>query len=234
MIGPLLVALSWGLLRLEGKGLRAIGFDDPWARLRQFGAGVLIAGSVAALQQVGGSWAMDVAWVPNPEFDLATGLEFVRFNVNSVLFEELVFRGYLLYQGIRLLGVRRAVLLDAAAFGVYHWFSYGVFGAPVMMGFVFLYTGAFGVMLALAFAKTESVALPIGLHLGWNSISQILFSTGPLGAALLVPADGSATIDTSGVAGLVLGLLLPLAMIVGVSVYLVRGRSEADPTPSAA
>ena len=41
-----------------------------------------------------------------------------------MLYEELLFRGYLLYQAMRLLGARRAVLLDAAAFGVYHWFSY--------------------------------------------------------------------------------------------------------------
>ena len=235
MIGPLLVALSWGLLRLERKGLGEIGFNAPWLRLRQFAAGLVLAGGVAALQQLGGSWSTGIAWETNPAFDLATALEFVRFNVNSVLFEELVFRGYALYQGIRFLGTRRAVLLDAAAFGVYHWFSYGVFGNPVMMGFLFLYTGAFGFMLALAFAKTESIALPIGLHLGWNAVSQIVFSTGPLGAALLVPADGSAVIETAGLAGFGLGIALPLAMIVGVSVYLTRGRAEAVPAqPSTA
>ncbi|HIG76182.1 MAG TPA: CPBP family intramembrane metalloprotease [Bacteroidetes bacterium] len=228
MIGPLLVALSWGLLRLEGKGLREIGFDAPLARLRQFAAGLGLAAAVVALQQLGGAWVTGTAWQVNPAFSLALGLELARFNVNSVLFEELLFRGYLLYQGVRFLGTRRAVLLDAAAFGVYHWFSYGVFGSPVMMSFVFLYTGAFGLMLALAFAKTGSVALPFGLHLGWNATTQIVFSTGPLGAAWLVPADGAALIEPTGWAGAMLGIALPLAMIVGVSLVLVRRRAEPE------
>ena len=222
MIGPILVALSWVLLRLEGKDLGVLGFNALMRRLREFAGGFVIAGSVAALQQAGGAWATGIPWSVNPAFGLPEALEFLRWNTNSVLYEELLFRGYFLYQAIRWLGTRRAVLLDAIAFGIYHWFSYGLFGNPVMMGFILLYTGAFGVMLALAFAKTESIAAPIGLHLGWNAISQIVFSTGPLGAALLVPSGGAEAIEPSGLAGFVLGLVLPLAMIVGVSVYLVR------------
>ena len=232
VIGPLLLVVTWGLLRLEGKGLREIGVDAPALRLRQFGFGVLAAGAVAALQQVGASAVADVPWRLNQDMSWATAGELSRLVVNGVLFEELVFRGYLLYQAVRRLGVWRASLLDAAAFGVYHWVSYGVLGQPVPMAFVFLYTGAFGLMLALAFATTRSVAAPIGLHLGWNAVAQIAFSTGPYGAALLVPADGSASIEASGWAGAAVGIGLPLAFIVTVSTSLVRTwrRTEAEGT----
>lgn len=229
MIGPLLVALSWGLLRLEGKTLRVLGFDAPRTRLRQFTAGVLVAGCAAALQQLGKSWATGVPWAINPAFDGAGLVEHLRWTTNSVLFEELLFRGYLLYQAIRWLGVRRAVLLDAAAFGVYHWFSYGLFGNPVMMAFVFAFTGAFGLMLALAFARTGSIAAPIGLHLGWNLVSYLVFSAGPLGAAMWVPGNGAAQIEPSGIAGALLGIGLPLGMIAGVSAWLLRRREVAAP-----
>lgn len=228
MIGPILVVVSWALLKIEGKNLSVIGFDAPLARLRQFAAGFCVAAIVVALQQLGGAWVAGVPWEFNTSFGRALLFEHVRWTTNSVLFEELLFRGYLLYQAIRWLGVRRGVLLDAAAFGIYHWFSYGLFGDPVMMAFVFVFTGAFGLMLALSFAKTGSVAAPIGLHLGWNLISYLVFSAGPLGSAILLPSDGSAAISPSGFAGVLLGIGLPLLMVTGVSWYLVRRHGPSD------
>lgn len=222
MIGPILLAVSWLLLRLEGASLGAIGFNRPRLRAAQFGAGFVVAGIVVALQQVGASLATGVPWQVNPDANLASLVDGMRWNVNSVLYEELVFRGYLLYQAIRWLGMRTAVLLDAIAFGIYHWFSYGVFGQPVVMGFILLYTGAFGLMLAFAFAKTRSVAAPIGLHLGWNMVLNVGFSSGPLGVGLLVAGDGTAKIQASGVPGLLLGIGLPLLLVIAVCTHLQR------------
>lgn len=242
MIGPLLVALSWLLLRFEGKRLGVLGFDAPAARARQLAAGVLVAGLAVVVQQLGLAVVADVPWRLNPAADAALLGRSVRWNVNSVLYEELLFRGYLLYQAIRRLGTRRGVLLAAGAFGVYHWFSYGVFGNPVMMAFVFAFTGAFGLMLALAFAKTGSIALPIGLHLGWNVVSYVGFSTGPLGPGLLVPGNGAARLEATGGAAFLLNMVLPLVLVAAVCGYLTRtyGRdgkaaSEAPvvPVPSA-
>lgn len=223
MIGLLLIAASWLLLRLEGKRLAVLGFNAPAVRLRQFAAGFAVAGAVVVLQQLALSWTTGIAWVHNEDFSFALAREHLRWNTNSVLYEELLFRGYLLYQAIRWLGIRRAVLLDAAAFGIYHWFSYGIFGNPVVMGYVFLLTGSFGLMTALAFARTKSVAAPIGLHLGWNVVSQVVFSSGPLGAAWLVPANGAAHIEAPGLFGLLLSFVLPLLFVLGVCLYLQRG-----------
>jgi len=161
----------------------------------------------------------------------------VWFVVNSVLFEELAFRGYLLYQAVKRLGFWQVSLLDAAAFGAYPWVCYGAPGQLVPMVFVFLYTGAFGRMLALAFAATRSVAAPIELHLVWNAVSQIVFSTGPYGTALLVPSDGSAAVETSGFAGAIVMLGLSLSSIAGTSWVLVRHRvsntgRSTSPVPS--
>ena len=232
MIGPILIAISWILFKLEGKGLGAIGFNAPRTRLQQFAVGFFMAGAVAALQQLGYSWLAGIPWKLNTSFDTVLLLEHLRWNTNSVLFEELLFRGYLLYQAIRWFGTRRGVLLDAAAFGVYHWFSYGLLGNPVMMGFVFMFTGAFGFMLALSFAKTESIAAPIGLHLGWNLVSYLIFSTGPLGPALLIPGGAATEIAVSGLVGIFLSIGLPLVLVVTVSWYLVRHpQNTANPDP---
>lgn len=126
------------------------------------------------------------------------------------------------------------VLLAAAAFGVYHWFSYGIIGNPVMMAFVFVLTGAFGFMLAVAFATTKSIALPIGLHLGWNVVSYVGFSTGPLGPGFLVPGNGAARMEATGLPSLLLNLLLPLVFVAGVCRYLTRAYPRGGPSASRA
>jgi hypothetical protein len=176
-------------------------------------------------------------FVINPSLDPRVLLNALRFTINSVLYEELLFRGYLLYQAVRWLGPRRAVLLDAAAFGVYHWFSYGVIGNPVAMVFVFLLTGAYGLMWARAFVATGSVAGPIGLHLGWNAVVYLVFSAGPVGAALMVPASGASRVAVDGWPSLVLNLLLPLAVTVAILGYcrrLERRAAASHPAATAA
>jgi uncharacterized protein len=114
------------------------------------------------------------------------------------------------------------VLLDAAAFGVYHWFSYVIIGNPVMMVFIFVLTVGFGFMLAEAFARTKSIALPIDLHLGWNLIAYLRFSTGPTGPGLFVPGNGATRVVVTGLPSLLLNVVLPLALVAGVSVHLAR------------
>ena len=101
MIGPIALLLSWLLLRFEGKGLRELGFNAPRLRAGQFLAGLLVAGGVVAVQQIGMSVASGVAWELNPEMDVGQFLQGLRLNTNSVLFEEFLFRGYLLYLAIR-------------------------------------------------------------------------------------------------------------------------------------
>ena len=227
MIGPILLLASWLLLRMQGKGLGELGFNAPLLRTRQFLIGFAITAIAATIQQLGFAYTQGTHWILDPGFTHARLMSIIHFNVNSVLYEELVFRGYLLYQAIRLIGTRRAILLDAAAFGIYHWFSYQAFGNPVAMAFIFLFTGSFGLMFATAFCATKSLALPIGLHLGWNTATMVLFSSGPLGAALLIAANGAQRIQVRGGPGMLFKFALPLALVAGVCWYLTRKRPAA-------
>ena len=231
MIGPFLLALSWFLLRLEGKDLAALGFNFPGRRLREFGIAFAVTGTAVAAQQLALSAAAGVAWIPNEALTTRDVLQKLRVNVNSVLFEELVFRGYLFYQLLRRARPQRAILIGGAAFGVYHWFSYGAFGNPVMMLFVLLYTGAFGYMLCLAFARTKSLAAPIGLHLGWNLVSYLVFSGGPFGPGFFVTEGGVQLARAAGTAGFALNMLFPMALVAAVSWFLhTRVAGSEEPT----
>lgn len=233
MIGPILLALSWILLRLERRGLRDLGLDQPRRRAGEFLLGLSVFGVASALQQLGLSVAASDPFVVNPQVDASILLNGIRFNINSVLYEELLFRGYLLFLAMRWLGATRASLLSAAAFGAYHWFSYGVIGNPVAMVYVFVLTGAFGYVWARAFVVTGSVLAPIGMHLGWNAVAQLIFSAGPLEATLLVPTSGRLPIRVGGGASLVLNVLLPIAVVVAVLWYLRRQTAVADPATAA-
>ncbi|MGQ3088461.1 lysostaphin resistance A-like protein, partial [Flavobacterium sp.] len=94
----------------------------------------------------------------------------------AVLYEELIFRGALLYLLIQKTGTNRAMLVSSAAFGIYHWFAWQAFGNPVQMLVIFLMTGSCGYIFALAFVRTRSMYLPFALHLGNNITQMILFS----------------------------------------------------------
>lgn len=227
MIGPLLIAVSWILLRLEGRGIGAIGFNRPRRRFTELGVGFVAFAAAAAVQQLGLALAAGDRFVPNDAISTSALLNGLRFTANSVLYEELLFRGYLLYRAVRWLGPSRAVLLDAAVFGIYHWFSYGLFGNPVAMIYVFLLTGAFGYVWARAFVATGSVAAPIGMHLGWNASAYLIFSAGPLGPGLLVPASGARQLQVTGWWSLLLNVILPVSLTIGVVAYLRRVERRA-------
>jgi membrane protease YdiL (CAAX protease family) len=221
VIGPILLAISWLLLFFEGKNLRAIGIDRPRRRFGEFALGFAFLGTAVVLQQFGLSLVAGDPFVRNRDLQPHTLIDALRAAVNSVLYEELVFRGYLLYRAIRLLGARRAVWLDAAAFGVYHWFSYNAFGNPIAMTYIFVLTGAYGYMWARAFAVTGSVAAPIGLHLGWNAVSYLVFSAGPLGRGLFVPSSGAERIAAGNWPSLVFNVLLPF-VVTAIALWYCR------------
>ena len=57
---------------------------------------------------------------------------------------------------------------------------------------VFLNMGGKDCGWALAFAKTKSIAFPIGFHLGWNFIHNTVFSKGPYGQLIFISEGGHA------------------------------------------
>jgi membrane protease YdiL (CAAX protease family) len=189
IVGTLIV--SWGLLWLfERSHLGPLGLEPTLVRVEQFLFGLVVSALVASL----GLFAVTIITAStvsiNPDFTLYTFLKSSWWMLKSVLTEELLFRGALLYIAIRFLGTHRGCMLSAVAFGIYHWFSYNIFGNPVQMIYIFLLTGLAGVMFAYAFAYSRGMYLPIGLHLGWNLVTVVVFSQGPLGDQLLVVQNG--------------------------------------------
>lgn len=204
--------ISWLLLWFfEKKHLTDLGISIQSKRMRDLGYGLLGAAICCTVYHL----LTSLHWRVNKMITLNS----IWWVLKSVLFEELAFRGALLYIAIRKLGITKACILSALCFGIYHIFSYEVYGNPGAALLVLVITGLIGLALAYAFANTQSMYLPIGLHLGWNLINILVFSAGPLGKQLFVKA-GSAAL--TGIPSLLVFLLQIFALPLFTAWYLKK------------
>ncbi|MNS83440.1 CAAX amino terminal protease self- immunity [compost metagenome] len=202
--------MSWLLLWIvEQKNLSVLGFTPTKNRLGTFCVGFFMAGLLCAIYHSIKVVAVHNLWMLNPKLSGANLINSTWWIIKSVLFEELLFRGVLLYIVVEKLGSRWGCLLSAGAFGVYHWFSYGAFGNPIQMLMILWMTGLFGWVLAKAYVVTKSLYLPIAFHLGWNVVNILVFSNGPLDAQLLVRANDN---QAQGLVSLLIFLFQMLAL----------------------
>jgi len=202
--------ISWLLLwYFDKSNLTVLGVVPTKTRLLNFLSGLLLAACVCAAYNLLTTAFADNGWTLNKQLNTTKTLQGIWWVFKSVLFEELIFRGALLYLAIKRFGATKACLISAASFGIYHWFSYGAFGNPVNMIFIFLLTGIAGLMFAYAFAKTASLYLPVALHFGWNVVHIIVFSNGPLGQQIFQKINEN---QTPGLLSLLVFLFQMLAL----------------------
>lgn len=229
MIGVLVaIAISWLLLYLvEKQNILALGVLPIGKRLKQFSIGFLFTALLCLLVQYLEAYLKSSDWVLNANITGGMVLRAFWWDIRSVLTEELIFRGALLYILIKKIGARKGILISAIAFGFYHWFSYGVLGNVMAMIFVFTGTGLMGYAWALAFSKTRSIMLPLGLHLGWNFTYNTIFSKGPLGELVLISKGGQELTDWISLLNFLMGLVIvPIIVLIYVK-YFVPDEKEA-------
>ena len=224
MLGVLVVfALSWVILWLFSKEhITALGIVPNGRRLREFAIGVVLMAAFCTINTLGQAHFQEVRYVLNPDYGFREITFATWWTFKAAVFEELIFRGAILYILMRKIGVNWACLVSAIAFGIYHWFSYNMFGRGVIpMAYVFLLTGAGGWMFAYTFAKTRSILAPLGLHFGWIVMSIVVFSAGPLGDSLFI-VEGEAQ-ELGGWEQLLFFLWQTVIIPGGVTWYLVKG-----------
>ncbi len=120
----------------------------------------------------------------------------------------------------------------AVFFALGHWGNPGMQGATKV--WASLNIGLAAIMLGLAYLKTRSLALPIGLHLGWNWAQGTLLGFGVSGNAevgFLRPVfHGQPEWLTGGAFGLEASLPAILVLVAFI-LYLSRWKT---PAPEAA
>lgn len=199
MIGILVqLAISWLLVWIiEKKDLSVLGLKPTRKRVVDFLSFFLLASACSASGFIFRMLFAREYWELNPQLDFSLIMTGLWWNIKAVLFEELIFRGVLLFILIKRVGATAAIIVSAIAFGIYHWFSFEVIGQPGAMAFVFFTTGVAGLLYAYAYAKTCSLYIPIALHLGWNFIRIFVFSEGSIGNGILVPVKPAPVVQVS-------------------------------------
>ncbi|MGD7054218.1 CPBP family intramembrane glutamic endopeptidase [Sutcliffiella horikoshii] len=223
------ISLSWIILRIVvKKDLTALGIKPIGTRSLQFLIGFMFTALLCASIQMIDAILTNTNWELSSKLTLIKGLNAFWLNVKGVVFEELIFRGALLFIIIHKFGAKIGILISGVSFGIYHWFSYGVLGDIGSMTVVFFITAMSGLVWAYAFSKTKSIALPIGLHLGWNFTFNSIFSKGPWGEQILVP-DKVEFISNS-ILNIVVYFVLPYVVVPIVTWLLIRfyGRKYSE------
>lgn len=136
-------------------------------------------------------------WGLNHSLTINLIFEAIWWNIKSVLFEELIFRGVVFYILIKKFGSIKAILISAIAFGIYHWFSHEVIGNPTQMVITFFITGIMGLLYAYGYVKTFSLYIPCAIHLGWNLTQGFIFSQGPIGNGIFILAMPQPIVNVS-------------------------------------
>jgi membrane protease YdiL (CAAX protease family) len=178
--------VSWLFLFLEGRPLASIGlgFGRRWGThfLAGTAGGFLLMVAVSLLIRGldGFHWVLAGGLA-----SLASG--FWLFLVVA-LHEELVFRGYAFQRLLEGTPEWLALGLASLYFAGAHWDNPGMVGTPRVVAT--LNIALVGVLLGLCYLKTRSLALPMGLHLGWNWTQGSFLGFGVSGlqpASLLAP-----------------------------------------------
>lgn len=147
-----------------------IAFDTGWKRHALFG---LAAGFIAICIIIAAGAALGVYTISLRSIDGAMLMRsFSRYVIIVfiyALFEEILFRGYILQRLIEGMGRIAAISILSALFGILHYLNPNgsITGA--------VNTGLAGAALAVAYVKTRSLLFPIAIHFSWNFTLGFLF-----------------------------------------------------------
>lgn len=165
---PVLFALlaTWACMRLRRQRLSSVGFQLDRRWMTEFAGGTLMGVAAIVL-------AATMIWVAGGvrfELDPARSIGALGYGLYvfffAALLEEILFRGFVFQRLLDGIGVWGAQLSLAVLFAAAHWGNPGMEGATRLWASIDI--GLAAVLLGLAYVRTRSLALPVGLHLGWN------------------------------------------------------------------
>ncbi len=169
-LGPLPVAVlmlvTYACLRLRRQPLAAVGLrlDLAWARELLYGAALGVALILLVTSLIVATGGVRFSLEPARSLDaLAMGAWVFAW---VVLLEELLFRGFVFQRLVDGIGPWPALVTMALLFALVHWGNPGMQGATVVWATIDTALGA--ILLGLAYLRTRQLALPIGIHFGWN------------------------------------------------------------------
>lgn len=185
LISAMLVGWACGAL-LEELPFRALGCTPHRGWLKNLGIGSVLGAASLFLAALLATAMRGIHFRLDPAGASSVGLTLA---VSALVFvfaaaaEEMLFRGYPLQTLTRANLAWLGVLLTSVPFAAVH-----LSNPHAVPGFTFLNTALAGVWLAIAYLKTRSLWLPLGLHWSWNWAQASLLGLPVSGIERIAPA----------------------------------------------
>jgi membrane protease YdiL (CAAX protease family) len=167
------LVVTWICMRLRRQSLAEVGFNMDYKWFRQLSAGMGIGSLQIALIVLLMFFAGGVQLTVNTQVMTSTILISLYAFLFSVLMEEILFRGFIFQRLIDGIGVWKAQISLAILFAIGHVTNPEVNQDTIIFATLDIALGA--ILFGLAYIKTKSLALPIGLHFGWNAAQGNIF-----------------------------------------------------------
>lgn len=223
-----LLAFSWLLIWLfEKRDLSVLGLTPTKDRLKYvtilFIVSALLSASAFLLRM---HFAKE-AYILSQSLTARSILIETWHQFRTVLTEELLFRGALLYILFKKIGPTKAILISSILFAALHCLNAGVWGNSTQMMIVFTFTFLMGLLLAYSFTKTFSILIPFAIHYGWNLTQNYIFPDTSTGNHLFTLAATPPTVTISYFAFFTM-LLLPKISILVIDYLIVKRHKQVE------
>lgn len=221
-----LLIISWLLIWLfEKKNLSVLGLTPTKKRLAYFFILLVVSSFLSATTFLLRMYFAKEDYILTPSLTTKNVLVQIWHQIRTVLTEELLCRGALLYILIKKMGQPKAILFTAFVFAVLHWLNAGVWGNITPMLMVFVFTFCMGILLAYAYAKTFSLLIPFAIHFGWNLVQNYIFPEASTGNHIFTLAAPPPTVTISYAAFFTM-LLLPKILILVVDYLIIKTHKQ--------
>lgn len=211
-----ILGITWICCRLRKEPLSKVGLATTPQWFRYLHAGILFS-FIQISVIIGVIWLFNgVQFDFNPEFSLQLLLMGLYVFFFAAMMEELLFRGFIFQRLLDGIGIWPTQIGMAALFALAHWSNPEMEGDTLIFASLDIALGA--LLWGLAFIRTKSLALPIGMHFGWNLTLGSLYGMPVSGyehAGFLTPIMQEAPLWLHG------GNFGPEASIVAVVVDLI-------------
>jgi len=221
-----LLVISWLLIWLfQKQNLTVLGLTPTKDRLKYFSILFIVSALFSATAFLLRMHFAKEVYTLTQSLTAKSILLETWYQFRTVLTEEVLCRGALLYILIKRIGQTKAILITSIFFAVLHWINAGVWGNLTQMTIVFTFTFAMGLLLAYSYARTYSLLIPFAIHYGWNLTQNYIFPETATGNHIFTLAAPPPTVTISYIAFFTM-LLLPKISVIVVDFLIVKRHKQ--------
>ena len=223
-----LLAISWLLIWVFNRGnLSVLGLTPTKERLQYFTILFIVSAIISATAFLLRMYVAKEEYTITQSLTSKLILLETWYQFRTVLTEELLCRGALLYILIKKTGQTKAVIISSIIFAALHWINAGVWGNLTQMIIVFTFTFAMGLLLAYSYARTFSLLIPFAIHFGWNLIQNFIFPETTKANHIFILAAPPPIVTISYLAFFTM-LLLPKISVIVIDYLIVKQHRQVE------